>query len=515
MGILTVAVVTVLWWAGTRGLDGKELVSARLESLKVGLSIGIGGGGMFALYLAWRRQRSTEADLDNRERTLEHQQLVASKTEAYQDRVAAAAETDSAARRVTELYAKAADLLGSNKAPVRLAGLYAFERLAQDNPDAPNLRQTVVNVLCAYLRMSYPMPSSLASESDDDATRNRVSELADESIHEREVRLTAQRILTGHLRHGEDDDNPSITFWEDVDIDLTGATLIDLDFTCCFARTAIFAKAIFVGTTRLDKAAFAKLAVFDRAKFDGPADFEEVEFEQGSSFKEVTFSDYTGFSRTKFKGNTSFYKAMFSGTSFNMTMFDGAAEFQESRFIGFTSFLGPLFSENADFHNVTFERSVNLMMTFRKLAGFQGATFNEGVQFSADFWGDARFDRSTFHGEVHLGGDFCGDASFTGATVHGSLLFHSFRPMKGMFHFQKLKVLGDVNFGETEFQGKVNFDNADFGGNVELNRATFSRGLTFSGARFRGEVHLDRSSFKGPLPTELGEYSDREVNNED
>ena len=42
--------------------------------------------------------------------------------------------TDATERRVTELYTKAADQLGSDKAPVRLAGLYALERLAQDNP---------------------------------------------------------------------------------------------------------------------------------------------------------------------------------------------------------------------------------------------------------------------------------------------------------------------------------------------------------------------------------------------
>ena len=61
--------------------------------------------------------------------------------------------TDATERRVTELYTKAADQLGSDKAPVRLAGLYAMERLAQDNPSE---RQTIVNVICAYLQMPSP-----------------------------------------------------------------------------------------------------------------------------------------------------------------------------------------------------------------------------------------------------------------------------------------------------------------------------------------------------------------------
>ncbi|MDP9866447.1 hypothetical protein J2S55_005713 [Streptosporangium brasiliense] len=38
---------------------------------------------------------------------------------------------------------------------MRLAGLYALERLAQDNPGH---RQTIVNVICAYLRMPYTPP---------------------------------------------------------------------------------------------------------------------------------------------------------------------------------------------------------------------------------------------------------------------------------------------------------------------------------------------------------------------
>jgi hypothetical protein len=57
-----------------------------------------------------------------------------------------------AIERVTDLYTKAADQLGSEKAPVRLAGMYALERLAQSTPEQ---RQTIVNVLCAYLRMPY------------------------------------------------------------------------------------------------------------------------------------------------------------------------------------------------------------------------------------------------------------------------------------------------------------------------------------------------------------------------
>ena len=39
-----------------------------------------------------------------------------------------------------------------------MAGLYALERLGQDNP---KLRQTVIDVICAYLRMPYTPPAEI------------------------------------------------------------------------------------------------------------------------------------------------------------------------------------------------------------------------------------------------------------------------------------------------------------------------------------------------------------------
>ncbi|MEU0529112.1 hypothetical protein [Amycolatopsis tolypomycina] len=52
VAVLTAVVVVVLWWAATRGLNGAELVTARLDALKIGLSIGVGSGGVVALYLS-------------------------------------------------------------------------------------------------------------------------------------------------------------------------------------------------------------------------------------------------------------------------------------------------------------------------------------------------------------------------------------------------------------------------------------------------------------------------------
>ncbi|HZZ49919.1 MAG TPA: hypothetical protein VFE65_23760 [Pseudonocardia sp.] len=128
--VALVAAVTMSWLLGQASHSKGDVAAARVEAVKTGLNIATIAGGVFALLLAVRRQW--------------HQELSAQHT-----------VLDATERRVTELYTKSADQLGSNKAPVRLAGLYALERLAQVTPDQ---RQTVVNVLCAYLRMPYESP---------------------------------------------------------------------------------------------------------------------------------------------------------------------------------------------------------------------------------------------------------------------------------------------------------------------------------------------------------------------
>ena len=257
-GVVVLAVITsgviLLWSLATRGLNGSSLVTARLDAVKIGLAALGGAAALVALYLNWRRQRTTDATL------------------LLQQTVAAATEADAAARRITELYAKAADQLGSDKAAVRLAGLYALERLAQDNQHERQtiVRRTVVNVLCAYLRMPYVLPGDPPADDAED----KLIDVYRERGQEREVRLAAQRILTDHLRITTSDkiDQPGSavpeTYWPDLTIDLTGATLIDFDFTGCRAAAVTFTQAKFVGTAR-----------FDGAQFNGAARFENVRFE--------------------------------------------------------------------------------------------------------------------------------------------------------------------------------------------------------------------------------------------
>jgi hypothetical protein len=184
LGIGAAAFTVLLWRYG--GLDAIRTASA----------ITVAAGGAAALLLAARRQRSTEETLEHQRQTLEHQREVAQAT-----------ERDAAEQRTTELYTRAVDQLGAEKAPVRLGGLHALERLAQNNPTQ---RQTIVDVICAYLRMPFTPPDGQAPG--EDAPEDAHSRY-EQGRQELQVRLTAQRILSAHLKP-----KTAEVFWDDIDL---------------------------------------------------------------------------------------------------------------------------------------------------------------------------------------------------------------------------------------------------------------------------------------------------------
>lgn len=130
----------VAWLLLAAGWSVTE-AAARQGAIQTALAAGAGVGAAVTLMLAFRRQR--------------HQEHAAHVTAFLAEQVAEHNRHDATERRVTDLYIKAAEQLGHDKAAVRLAGIYALERLGQDNPGH---RQIVVNVPCAYLRMPFTPP---------------------------------------------------------------------------------------------------------------------------------------------------------------------------------------------------------------------------------------------------------------------------------------------------------------------------------------------------------------------
>ena len=259
----------------------------------------------------------------------------------HNEHVAQDTSYDAGQQRITELYSKAVEQLGHEKAPVRLGGLYALERLAQDNTQQ---RQTVVDVACAYLRMPFNF---------DFQTKTTLA--GSDDYQELQVRLAAQGLLIRHLAvpmvpsrekgiaYSQPSELPG-SYWNDVKVDLTGAELIDVDFTLCVFGQVDFTNAHFRGETRFWRTRFEEVANFSNAKFYGIAGFgravfetegtfEDAEFFDEARFKLAFFDQHGRFVAARFRGDAIFNQATFGlGALFEKAQFDKTAQFCEVQF---------------------------------------------------------------------------------------------------------------------------------------------------------------------------------------
>lgn len=239
--VVALTAAVLLWLLHEAGADPAR----RMEAIRTGFTVGLAGGGSIVLFLAVRRQW--------------HQEVVAVVT-----------TRDADERRLTDLYVKATEHLGSPFAQVRVAGLYALERLAQENP---HQRQVVADVISAYLRMPF-------QEADDLETN--------QELH---VRRAAGKILTTHLREPE--------FWG-VTLDLIGATLVDFNARdCVFTGGLNCQSATFIGVARFTKATFAGKARFVDADFRGTGRFTGATFEGDVLFDGSRSADTRWFTGAK------------------------------------------------------------------------------------------------------------------------------------------------------------------------------------------------------------------------
>jgi uncharacterized protein YjbI with pentapeptide repeats len=463
------AVAAVTWgatvWLLTEADRAIDPAAARVEAIKTGLGLGAGTGAVFALLLAVRRQW--------------HQEVSALDT-----------AHDATERRVTELYTKAVEQLGSKEAPVRLGGLYALERLAQDNISQ---RQSIVNILCAYLRLPYESSLDSHSESVDE----RLIAARQENIQEREVRQAVQDILCRHLLPGNDSDDFVDTYWKDTDIDLTGANLIEFSFTRCRVRTATFTESKFTGTAwfnevqfddevRFTDAEFADYVSFDKARLDDKGYFIRTKFSQAGVFDNVRFNDSVSFDETWFGDFASFLDAQFADVAkFKNVQVQTNSWFERVRFDGIVSFDGARFGDLASFDytqftdSVSFDKAKIAGLASFKHAQFDGpASFND-VQFLDHSWfQESKFGRTaTFRRAI-----FCNDTSFEHA------------------HLVETASFGDVLFKD------VDFDVAKFESLALFSDAAFTGHASFDRTQFSGLVMLDPRSFTSGVPAELTRF---------
>ncbi|MEV5241946.1 pentapeptide repeat-containing protein [Streptomyces cinnamoneus] len=291
--VLAFTAVLIAVWATTAALmpqtlhapQGNERVKERIEVVRTGLAAGAGVGAAITVLLAFRRQHHHEEATER-------------------------SDYDASERRITELYTKAVEQLGSPQAPVRLGGLYALERLGQA---VISHRQTIVNVICAYLRMPYTPPADAALPPSEvqgrgfqqAVWRSRQTARAlirgktdNQRCQELQVRLTAENILIDHLRIPPDRQESTAAdkrFWNGIHIDLSHATLIDWDFLLCQVASANFSHATFTGP-----------ACFSHTSFEGPVWFYGATFTEYALFNNATFNELAWFYGATFKNSPSF-----------------------------------------------------------------------------------------------------------------------------------------------------------------------------------------------------------------
>lgn len=317
--IMVVGVGMALWLLLAYGSGDPR---NQLDAIRTAGTVVVGTGGAAALLLAARRQRATEIALQQKDRDQRHQEQVAKDT-----------RDDAAERRITELYTKAAEQLGSTKAPVRLAGLYALERLGQNTPTQ---RQTIVNVICAYLRMPFLASGEPSLDDSEPATQGAHHE----QVQEREVRLTAQGILAARTRPGPGGvDKPVETFWPDLDLDLRNATLISFDLQHRVIRNVSFRSATFEGNTN-----------FALTTFTGNASFVSATFTKDTFFRSARFEGTASFRAAEFQGSAVFRSSCFGGTAvFRGTIFSRKPHFSSAEFAdGAPDEIAPFLNESGE-----------------------------------------------------------------------------------------------------------------------------------------------------------------------
>jgi uncharacterized protein YjbI with pentapeptide repeats len=245
------ALLTVTGW-----LLAEPSVS-KADALKTG---GLAGGAILALYALWindRRRRTEEARQD-----LERDR-------AQQDRE----------RISDERFAKAVEMLGHEADQVRVGALHALAGLARSHP---SYAQTVLDVLCSYLRRPFAHASYETQPDDPDQATVEPNEMwSAERIavadQERQVRLTAHRLIAQLL--------PSTAVAEPVlyDLDLTAANLEYLDLSGRQIGQLTARRVRLHGANKLSGIRVLKPALFSGALIFGRTDFFSTSFDGGLS----------------------------------------------------------------------------------------------------------------------------------------------------------------------------------------------------------------------------------------
>ncbi|SDF59403.1 Pentapeptide repeat-containing protein [Lentzea fradiae] len=245
LAVLSAALVT----AGT----AVALWMVKAPPVEIVKTAGVAGGAVVALYALW---------LNDRKHLLEAEKVA------------------------DERFARSVEMLGNEADQVRVGAMHALVWLANSER---RYTQTVLDVLCAYLRRPFHHPSWDGNAADPDTV---FTEVSPEIQREQQVRRTAQRLISDLLSWGDKKK-------EYYDLDLTGAALEYLRLEGRRVNRFIARRAHFYGITEFRRLHVRRTTLFSGATFHGRLSLPEAHFEGGIAFTEVTFEQRVDFRGAK------------------------------------------------------------------------------------------------------------------------------------------------------------------------------------------------------------------------
>ncbi|WP_410604832.1 pentapeptide repeat-containing protein [Amycolatopsis sp. lyj-90] len=289
--------------------------TSRSEALKTG---GIAGGAIVALYALWLNDRRRRVEERRQEIERQRQELELRRADQDRDRIS------------DERFAKAVELLGHDADQVRVGALHALAGLARGRAI---YKQTVLDILCSYLRRPFEHPRYETAKRQGNTPPEEGSVEQDQEL---QVRQTAQRLIGELLPAADSEGTPG------YDLDLTGAVLEYFDLSerkigklllrygglysstnlsgCVFLGPVYLtgagtAKKKLIGFFRCDKARFEQRAWFSGVQFSEDVEFRGTVFAGEASFKDSVFAKDAVFAGAEFKETLDLRRARFEGYS--------------------------------------------------------------------------------------------------------------------------------------------------------------------------------------------------------
>jgi hypothetical protein len=269
------------------------------EAVKTG---GLAGGALVALYALWLNDRRRRTDEERQRIEVARQQLEDARADHDRSRVA------------DERFARSVELLGHDAEQVRVGAMHALAGLARSRAE---YTQTVLDVLCAYLRRPFAEKDSAKPKSRDE--------------RELEVRLTAQRLIADLLPH----DGAKAAGTPHYDLDLTRAYLEYFDISHRQVGSLTLRAAHLKESNSFHHTVVHGGAWFTDATSDGRLYLHHMVFHGKAWFSRFTCHDNTDYTATRFLGPNKFAGVEFTGpVSFEGCEFAQPIDFENARFSG-------------------------------------------------------------------------------------------------------------------------------------------------------------------------------------